>query len=371
MPFKLPEPCVDTQGMETHRALRVLVVDDDAALCEMLRQALELEGIDAVEAHHVIESERILTEFAPDAIVLDLGLPGIDGVFYCERLRESRRTRTIPIVAISGSEAAGSRATAAGASAFLRKPLDPLHLIARIEELAGRKPLDHAFEWAREDGVEPDDLRRLIRIGQRQHEMLERAYRQTLEALADALESRDFGTSAHSRRVTAYAVRLALELSPSLVDDPTLEWGFLLHDVGKIGIPDHVLLKPGPLDASERDCIEQHTLIGEDLVAHVPLLQGEGIRVVRSHHERWDGEGYPDRLRGTEIPASARIFAVADALDAMTDERPYREALAWEDALVEIAHGRGRQFDPDAVDALTACEADLRRIREDSIAVTV
>jgi putative two-component system response regulator len=357
--------------MKTHRALRVLVVDDDPALCEMLRQALELEGIDAVEAHHVIESERILAEFSPDAIVLDLGLPGIDGVFYCERLRESRRTSTLPIVAISGSEAAGARAVAAGASDFLRKPLDPLHLIARIEELVGRKPLDRALVGsARDEGVEPDDLRRLIRIGQRQHEMLERAYRQTLEALVDALESRDFGTSAHSRRVTAYAVRLALELSPSLVDDPTLEWGFLLHDVGKIGIPEHVLLKPGPLDRSERDCIERHTLIGEDLIAHVPLLQGEGIRVVRSHHERWDGEGYPDRLRGEEIPASARIFAVADALDAMTDERPYRRALAWEDALVEIARGRGLQFDPDAVDALTACETDLRRIREESVSVT-
>jgi response regulator RpfG family c-di-GMP phosphodiesterase len=355
--------------MTTQRKPRVLVVDDDAALCEMLRQAFELEGIDAVEAHHVIESESVLADTTADAIVLDLGLPGIDGVFYCERLREARRTRTIPIVAISGSESAGARALAAGASAFLRKPLDPLQLIGHIEELVGRKPLHVALRDAgRDDAAYPDELRRLIHIGQHQHELLARAYRQTLEALADALESRDFGTSAHSRRVTSYATRIALELAPSLVDDPTLEWGFLLHDVGKIGIPDHVLLKPGPLNRIERACIEKHTLIGEALVAHVPLLQGEGLRVVRSHHERWDGSGYPDGLRETETPTSARVFAVADALDAMTDVRPYRPPLEWEEAVAEIESGRGGQFDPDAVDALAVCEADLRQIRAVSLA---
>ena len=350
-------------GQQT--ALRVLVVDDDPLLCEMLRAALGIEGIEVLEAHHVIESEAVLAEAAPDAIVLDVGLPGIDGVFYCERLRESRRTRAIPVVAISGSDIAGERALAVGASAFVRKPLDPLHVIRTIEELVGRTPLNVALRRAAGDATpDTDELRRLIRIGQQQHEMLEDAYRQTLEALADALESRDSGTGAHSRRVTAYATRLALEVSPSLVDDPTLEWGFLLHDVGKIGIPDQVLLKPGPLDGAERATIEQHTLIGESLVAHVPLLQGEGIRVVRSHHERWDGRGYPDGLAGTEIPAAARIFAVADALDAMTDARPYRPARPWSDAAGEIRAAREVQFDPDAADAFLSCEGDLRAIYE-------
>jgi response regulator RpfG family c-di-GMP phosphodiesterase len=343
-------------------ALRVLVVDDDLLLCEMLRAALGIEGIEVLEAHHVIESESVLAEVAPDVIVLDVGLPGIDGVFYCERLRESKRTRSIPIIAISGSEIAGSRALAVGASAFMRKPLDPLHLTRTIEELVGQTPLTVALRHAAEQSPDADELRRLIRIGQQQHEMLENAYRQTLEAMADALESRDFGTGAHSRRVTAYATRLALEVSPSLVDDPTLEWGFLLHDVGKIGIPDEVLLKPGPLNGPERATIEKHTLIGESLVAHVPLLQGEGIRVVRSHHERWDGRGYPDGLAGTEIPAAARVFAVADALDAMTDARPYRPARPWSDAADEILAARCAQFDPDAVDAFVACEDDLRAI---------
>ncbi|MGH3003627.1 MAG: HD-GYP domain-containing protein [Gaiellaceae bacterium] len=332
--------------------INVLLVDDDLALCEMLRVALELEGIEVAEAHHVIHAEKLLAQSVPDAIVLDIGLPGVDGIFYCERLRESPRTRAIPIVAISGSECAGLQATAAGANSFIQKPLDPLQLLAAVEQLVGVAPLENR-------GVESGELRRLIQIAQRQHDLLTEAYRQTLEALAGALESRDFGTSTHSRRVSAYATRLTLEIAPSLVDDPTLEWGFLLHDVGKIGIPDKVLLKPGSLTDAERHCMEQHTVIGERLVAHVPLLHGEGIGVIRSHHERWDGGGYPDRSEGASTPVAARIFAAADALDAMTDRRPYRAPVSWEEALATLRRARGSQFDPDVVDALDACEHDL------------
>ncbi|MDP9225626.1 MAG: response regulator, partial [Actinomycetota bacterium] len=204
-----------------HRPIRVLVIDDDRLLCEMLRVALELDGIEVVEAHHVIQAEKLLAEALPDAIVLDIGLPGIDGVFYCERLRESPRTKNIPIVAISGSDDAGHQAIAAGANVFLHKPLDPAHLLATVERLVGLTPFEN-----HEAGM-AGELRRLIDIGQRQHDLLADAYRQTLEALSDALESRDFGTSAHSHRVTSYATHLTLEVAPSLLDDPTLEWGFL------------------------------------------------------------------------------------------------------------------------------------------------
>jgi ribonuclease P protein subunit RPR2 len=343
--------------LEEPHPIRVLVIDDDPALCAMLRASLELEGIEVAEAHDVIESESVLVERPPDAIVLDIGLPGVDGVFYCERLRETPRTREIPIVAISGSEEAGARARAAGASAFVAKPLDPLRLLASLEELVGMAPFGHALRD--EDGSGAAEIRRLIQIGQRQQELLLEAYRRTLGALADALESRDFATGAHSRRVAAYATRLSLEVEPSLVDDPTLEWGFLLHDVGKIAIPDYILLKRGPLSRRERSLMQRHTVLGERLVEDVPLLRGQGIRVIRSHHERWNGRGYPDGTAGAHIPLAARVFAVADALDAMTDPRPYRTPVAWEDALAEIARGRGLQFDPDATDALVACEPDL------------
>jgi ribonuclease P protein subunit RPR2 len=295
-----------------------------------------------------------------DAIVLDIGLPGVDGVFYCERLRESPRTREIPIVAISGSEEAGIQACAAGADAFVPKPLDPLRLLASIEELIGVAPFGHALR--EEDEGSAAEIRRLIQIGHRQQELLLEAYRRTLAALADALESRDFATGAHSRRVAAYATRLALEVEPSLVDDPTLEWGFLLHDVGKIAIPDYILLKRGPLSRRERNLMQRHTILGEHLVADVPLLHGDGIRVVRSHHEHWNGHGYPDGTAGDLIPLAARVFAVADALDAMTDRRPYRRPVSWDEAIAEIGRGRGAQFDPHAADALVACESDLYAI---------
>jgi ribonuclease P protein subunit RPR2 len=180
--------------------------------------------------------------------------------------------------------------------------------------------------------------------------------------LASALESRDFGTSMHSRRVTSYATRLTLEVSPSLLDDPSLEWGFLLHDVGKIGIPDGILLKPGRLTGTERRKMQEHAELGDRLLAHVPLLNQEGARVIRSHHERWDGNGYPDRLSEESIPLGARIFAVVDSLDAMTDERPYRAPVSWEAAAEEIRRCRGSHFDPDVVDGFEACEPDLYRL---------
>ena len=192
------------------------------------------------------------------------------------------------------------------------------------------------------DVVDAADLNRLIEIGRRQHQLLNEAYAQTVAVLASALESRDFGTSQHSRRVTSYATRLTLEVAPGLLDDPSLEWGFMLHDVGKIGIPDGILLKPGRLTRARAPEMQEHAELGERLLAHVPLLNQEGARVIRSHHERWDGNGYPDRLSEESIPLAARIFAVVDSLDAMTDKRPYRAPVSWDAAAEEIAVAAAR-----------------------------
>jgi response regulator RpfG family c-di-GMP phosphodiesterase len=341
------------------RIRRVLVIDDDELLCELIRTTFELEGFEVDTAHDVIEAERVLTRSRPDAILLDIGLPGIDGVFYLERLRETPHTSRIPIVAISGSEEAGRAASAAGAQAFVRKPFSPLELLGLVAPMIQRAVPDA------DQGtgvVDVADLNRLIEIGRRQHELLTEAYAQTVAVLASALETRDFGTSRHSRRVTGYATRLTLEVAPSLLDDPSLEWGFLLHDVGKIGVPDGILLKPGSLTARERGRMQKHAELGERLLAHIPLLQQEGARVIRSHHERWDGDGYPDGLSEESIPLGARIFTVVDSLDAMTDTRPYRKPVGWEEAVEEIRRGRGSQFDPDVVDGFEACEPDLYRL---------
>jgi response regulator RpfG family c-di-GMP phosphodiesterase len=335
-----------------------LVIDDDRLLCELVRTTFELEGFDVDTAYDVIEAERVLVETRPDAILLDIGLPGIDGIFYLERLRETPQTSRIPIVAISGSDEAGRAARAVGAEAFLRKPFSPLELIALVT------PLIRKVGLVGMEGRDVDaaDLNRLIEIGRRQHQLLNEAYAQTVAVLASALESRDFGTSQHSRRVTSYATRLTLEVAPGLLDDPSLEWGFMLHDVGKIGIPDGILLKPGRLTGPERRKMQEHAELGDRLLAHVPLLNQEGARVIRSHHERWDGNGYPDRLSEESIPLGARIFAVVDSLDAMTDERPYRAPVSWEAAAEEIRRCRGSHFDPDVVDGFEACEPDLYRL---------
>jgi ribonuclease P protein subunit RPR2 len=210
-----------------------------------------------------------------------------------------------------------------------------------------------------------EDLRHLVELERGQRLLLQNAYEETVAALARALEFKDTGTGAHSQRVQRYAVELAEELAPELLEDRSVEYGFLLHDVGKIGIPDSVLRKPAPLDLDERRLMETHTLLGELLLEDLALLRGEGLRVVRSHHERWDGSGYPDGLAGDEIPLSARIFAVADALDAITNDRPYRSAGSWGHAAEQIGLGAKRQFDPDVVDAFRARELALLRLHRE------
>jgi len=211
--------------------------------------------------------------------------------------------------------------------------------------------------------LSPDDLRRLVEIERGQRLLLQSAYEETVDALARALESKDSGTGAHSQRVQRYALELADAVAPELLGDESAEHGFLLHDVGKIGIPDRVLGKPGPLDPDERRLIETHTLVGERMLSDLALLRGEGLRVVRSHHERWDGCGYPDRLAGEEIPIGARVFAVADTLDALTHDRPYRAAGSWEDASDLIVSEAGGQFDPDVVEAFQQREQAMRALQ--------
>jgi HD-GYP domain-containing protein (c-di-GMP phosphodiesterase class II) len=181
---------------------------------------------------------------------------------------------------------------------------------------------------------------------------LEEAYELTVAALAAALELRDDETGSHARRVTELAHELARAVDPALSADRELRYGFLLHDIGKIGIPDAILLKPGSLTPAEQEQLHLHPVLGEQLVAALPHLQGVAREVIAYHHERWDGSGYPWGLRGTQIPLPARIFAVADAFDAITSDRPYKPALPAEAALAEIERQAGRQFDPAVVDAL-------------------
>ncbi len=192
------------------------------------------------------------------------------------------------------------------------------------------------------------DLRETFKEERARSQELRRSYMLTVRALAHAVEFRDAYTGRHAERVAAYGLHLAEIFGMRLGDQPEIEFGFLLHDVGKVAVPDAILFKPGALDEAEFALIAQHPVIGSEILREVDFL-GEGKLVVRHHHERWDGTGYPDGLAGEAIPLVARVFAVADTLDAITSDRPYREGRPFDVALGELERMEGSQFDPRVV----------------------
>jgi ribonuclease P protein subunit RPR2 len=194
------------------------------------------------------------------------------------------------------------------------------------------------------------DLRDTFKQERARSQELRSSYTATVRALSNAVEARDAYTGKHAERVTAYGMEIARALGISIADTRELEFGFLLHDIGKLGIPDAILYKPGALTDTEREMMTQHPVIGAQIVDDVEFL-ASAARVVRSHHERWDGNGYPDGLAGEEIPLAARVFSVADVLDALTTDRPYRPALPLSKAREMIIAGSGTQFDPRVVEA--------------------
>ncbi|MDX6408886.1 MAG: hypothetical protein QOE13_1957 [Gaiellaceae bacterium] len=213
-----------------------------------------------------------------------------------------------------------------------------------------------ALRYAQELRTLYAEERKQRRAAEQALERLGDSYSTTVRALAAALELRDDETGGHAERVAQLALELAKSIDPALLDDPELEYGFLLHDLGKIGVPDSILLKPGPLTARERETMRDHPILGERIVARIPFLRGTARQVVAAHHERWDGTGYPRRLRALQVPKGARIFAVVDAFDAMTNERPYRAAMKVDQALAEIKRCSDSQFDPLVVEAFLSLQ---------------
>ena len=229
-------------------------------------------------------------------------------------------------------------------------PRDHLDEIAALRKQVAEREMQAA---AKEQQLEryAADLRDTFKQERARAQQLSDSYMATVRALANAVEARDAYTGKHAERVAAYGIELAGAAGLDVADSPQIEFGFLLHDVGKVGVPDAILFKPGALSEDEFALIAQHPVIGSEILRDVDFL-GDGKLVVRHHHERWDGDGYPDRLVGAEIPLAARVFAVADALDALTTDRPYRRATRFSRAREEIRNHAGTQFDPDVVQAL-------------------
>jgi putative two-component system response regulator len=300
----------------------VLVVDDGAANRELIEAYLT--GIDCevrlasdgVKALQLIESEP------PDLVLLDVQMPGMDGYEVCRRIKAMPRGRLTPVVMITALNQIEDRVTAldVGADDFLSKPVERVELVARVRSALRLKALYNTL-----DGAE-----------------------QVIFALAAAVEAKDALTERHTQRVGESARHLGRTLGLPEVALDALYRGGIIHDIGKIGVPDAILLKPGPLDELEMERMQAHTLIGETIVR--PLRTGASLLpIIRHHHERYDGSGYPDRLSGVQIPRLARIVSVCDAYDALVNDRPYRPRRTGDVAIKVLTDGAGTQWDPEVV----------------------
>jgi putative two-component system response regulator len=329
---------------------RIVVLDDEEGNLRVLRRLLTIGGYQNVLV--TSDPNRALHAFEegdPDLLLLDLHMPELDGFGVMERLASLVSPDDfVPILVLSGdlSSESRKRALAGGAKDFVSKPFDRDEVLLRIRNLLDARMLHKRVQRQNQD------LERTVR--ERTNE-LHKAHEETLVRLARAAEYRDDDTGEHTRRVGEIAGDLAVRLALPAQDADLIRRAAPLHDVGKIGIPDAILLKPGKLTPEEFDTIKTHTTIGGKILqgSRTPLLQlAETIALC--HHERWDGRGYPAGLAGASIPLCARVTAVADVFDALTHERPYKRAWSVEEALEEIKKQRERQFDPDVVDAMLA-----------------
>ena len=313
------------QRQTSHGAPLVLVVDDgeiNRALVEAFLSDLDCRlrsAEDGLSALAAIDRET------PDLVLLDVQMPGMDGYEVCRRIKAGPRGRLLPVVMLTALDNSNDRVLAleAGADDFMSKPVDRVELVARVRSALRLKAVYDTLDSAE----------------------------QVIFSLAAAVEAKDKYTEKHTHRVaeTARHVGMKLGLPERALD--ALYRGGIIHDIGKIGVPDAILLKPGPLAGDEIRIMRAHTTIGESIVR--PLRSGANLLpIIRNHHERFDGSGYPDGLAGRAIPRLARIVAVCDSYDALVTDRPYRKARSVDEAIATLADGAGKQWDPEVVEVL-------------------
>src|SRR5579859_4706477 len=313
------------QRQTSHGAPLVLVVDDgetNRALVEAFLSDLDCRlqsAEDGPSALAAIDKEM------PDLVLLDVQMPGMDGYEVCRRVKARPRGRLLPVVMLTALNNTNDRVLAleAGADDFMSKPVDRIELVARVRSALRLKAVYDTLDSAE----------------------------QVIFSLAAAVEAKDRYTEKHTHRVaeTARHVGVKLGLPERALD--ALYRGGIIHDIGKIGVPDAILLKPGPLGGDEVRVMRAHTTIGESIVR--PLRSGANLLpIIRNHHEHFDGRGYPDGLAGRAIPRLARIVAVCDSYDALVTDRPYRKARTADEAIATLMDGAGKQWDPEVVEAL-------------------
>ena len=303
----------------------MLVVDDgeiNRALVEAFLSDLDCRLQSAEDGPSALAA---IDKETPDLVLLDVQMPGMDGYEVCRRIKAGPRGRLLPVVMLTALDNANDRVLAleAGADDFMSKPVDRIELVARVRSALRLKAVYDTLDSAE----------------------------QVIFSLAAAVEAKDKYTEKHTHRVAESARHVGMKLGlPERALD-ALYRGGIIHDIGKIGVPDAILLKPGPLAGDEVRIMRAHTTIGESIVR--PLRSGANLLpIIRNHHEHFDGRGYPDGLAGRAIPRLARIVAVCDSYDALVTDRPYRKARTVEDAIATLADGAGTQWDPELVEVL-------------------
>jgi putative two-component system response regulator len=334
------------------KQLRILAVDDEESNLLLVRRFLERDGYTCVDVTtDPLRVPGMFVELRPDLVLLDLHMPGMDGFELMDRLGPLTDLGTdVPFLVLTAdaTDETRRRALAVGARDFLTKPLDRIELLLRVRNLLQVKQLQDRLL---EQNADLED-----KVAERTRD-LDQSRLEVLERLALAAEYRDDDTQEHAWRIGRSCALVALALGLPHPEVELIGRAAPLHDVGKIGIPDAILLKPGRLTDEEFEVIKTHTRIGAEILAgsRSPLLR-LAERIALAHHERWDGRGYPSGLCGEQIPIAGRIVAVADVFDALTHERPYKQAWPVEKAVGEILSQVGQQFDPCVVDAFSTLD---------------
>lgn len=315
----------------------VLIVDDEYSGRETLQSVLEGEGYELIMAENGLQAIEKAKAYQPDVILLDVMMPGMTGFEVCERIRSDPQVAEIPIIILTALDDRDSLLTGlkSGADDFISKPFDRFELRAR---LIGITRLNRFHKLV-------DEREKL----QQAHQHLLDAYDATIAGWSHAMDLRDRETEGHSQRVTELTLKLAKAFGIQDNELTHIRHGALLHDMGKLGIPDSILQKPDQLTNEEWVVMRKHPQLAYEMLYPVEYLR-PALDIPYSHHEKWDGTGYPRGLKGEEIPLAARIFAIVDVWDAITSDRPYRPAYTIEQALSHIREQSGKHFDPQVVD---------------------
>ncbi|RPJ07388.1 MAG: two-component system response regulator [Spirochaetaceae bacterium] len=343
----------------------ILVVDDQPQNIELLEAHLVPEGYGIISAASGEDALKKLDGNQIDLMLLDVMMPGMDGFEVIRRVRKDTKHGLLPIILVTALRETEDRIKGieAGCDDFISKPFDKMELFARVRSLLKVKAYNDLMSDYQKE-LESEVTRRTEELKQA-FEKIKAASLDTIYRLSMASEYKDENTGAHIKRMSRYCAAVARRLG---LDESAVEiilYAAPMHDLGKIGIPDMILVKPARLSPLEWKIMKWHADIG------AKILQGSDAEFIRlgeiiaqSHHERWDGSGYPNGLKGTEIPIAGRITAIADVFDALISKRPYKEAFSVEKSLAIIREGRGSHFDPDVVDAFFAIQDEILSIKK-------